>query len=348
MPSNHNAPLPPDPIRLVFPSRRLRRWLLAGLAALLLLGVAQGLFWAWLAGRMEFELAGWVAERRGLGWQVTHGPPRRGGWPWAVRLSLPAVRIVEPGGLGWQAESLALDLALPWPRALALAATGPQALLAGAARLPFQAASLTGSVPLAGLPVRLAAEAIVTEAGSPPLLRRATLVLPQEGSFDLALEGLALPAEAPAAARALGPQLERLAMQGALNTPLPAAASPARQAAAWRDAGGRLQLHALDLLWGPVRAAVQGELALDSALQPVGQLTLTLAGLREALDALAAAGVIEPGNAHMLGLLGAMLPRSPLEGGATGLRLPLVLRDRTLAAVGFTLLRLPPVVWPAE
>ncbi len=342
MPSNPPAAPP-------VPRFRPRRWLRAGLAALLLLGLAHGLLWAWLAGRMERELDTWSAGRRALGWQVEHGTPARDGWPWAVRLTLPAVRLVEPGGLGWQAGQLALSLALPWPAELALDASGPQALLAGAERLPFAAASLTGSLAQAGAPLRLQATALRgPAAGATPMLRRAALVVPEDGAFDLALEGLSLPAQAPPAVLALGAEVQRLALRGALTVPLPAAPNPARQATAWRDAGGRVQLHALDLRWGPVQAGLQGELALDAALQPAGSLTLTLAGLREALAALSGAGVIEPRNAQALGVLGALLPRVAMEGGATGLRLPLALRDRSLAAAGFTLLRLPLLVWPAQ
>ncbi len=345
MSSNLNAA--PYPI-IRQPAPRLRRWLLAGLAGLVLLGAGHALLWAWLAGRMETELAGWVAERRAQGWQVQHGTPQRGGWPWAVRLTMPAVQLAEPGGLGWQGETLALSLALPLPRHLALAASGSQALVAGPARLPFRATSLTGSVPLAGHPVRLQAEAVRAEVvGGPLLLRRAALVLPQEGAFDLALEGLAPPG-LPPAALALGPEVQFMGIQGMLTAPLPTGATPAMQAAAWRNAGGRLDLRALDLTWGPVQAGAQGELALDAALQPTGRLTLTLAGLREGLAALSAAGVIEPGNARTLLALGSMLQRTPPEGGPPSLRLPLVLRDRTLAVAGFTLMKLAPVVWPAQ
>ena len=354
MPSNlHATPEsspPAGPMPLMAPAFLPRRLLLPGLAVLLVLALGHGLLWAWLAGRMERELAGWVASRQALGWQVEHGPAQRNGWPWAVRLTLPAVRVVEPGGIGWRSESLALRLALPWPRQLALAAEGEQALLAGAESLPFGAASLTGSVPLggAGQPLRLQAEALHAELRAGPVqLRRAALVLAEGNAFDLALEGLALPG-LPPAALALGAEVQRLVVQAALPGPPPPLDGLAPQAAAWRDGGGRLELHALDLLWGPVQAGAQGELALDPALQPTGRLTLALAGFGEALDALAAAGVLAPNNARGLRAVGMMLQRPPAEGGPPRLQLPLLLRGGTLSAAGFTLLRLPPVVWAAQ
>jgi hypothetical protein len=325
-----------------------RRVLLPALAALLVLALAHALLWAWLAGRMERDLATWRAARQAQGWQVEHGQPLRGGWPWAAQLTLPAVRVVEPGGIGWRSESLALRLALPWPRQLALAAEGEQALLAGADGLPFSAASLTGSVPLAGQPLRLQAEALHAELRAGPVdLRRAALVLAEGSAFDLALEGLALPG-LPPAALALGPELQRLVVQAALAGPAPPLEGRATQAAAWRDGGGRLELRALDLLWGPVQAGAQGDLALDAALQPTGRLTLALAGFSEALDALAAAGVMAPNNARSLRAVGMLLQRAPAEGGPPRLQLPLLLRDRVVSAAGFTLLRLPPMVWPAD
>ncbi len=341
MPSNMHATPLPQPVRQAAP-----RWLLLGLAAVSLLGIGHALLWTWLAGRMETELAGWVAQRRAAGWQVQHGDPSRTGWPWVVQLTLPGVQLREPGGLGWQGESLALRLALPWPRHLGLVASGTQALLAGPASLPFQAASLTGTVPLGGLPLRVQAEALNAQAANGPVLvRRAALVLPEASAFDLTLEGLALP-DLPPAALALGREVQRLDVQATLAGPLPGAGSPATQAAAWRDAGGRLELRALDLLWGPVQAGAQGHLVLDAALQPAGRLTLALAGFGEALDALTAAGLLAPGNARGLRALGMLLQRAPAEGGPPRLQLPLLLRDRTVSAAGFTLLRLAPVAWP--
>jgi hypothetical protein len=349
MTSNPHATPPSRPILLLAPALLPRRLLLSALVTLLLLlGLGHTLLWSWLGGEMQRQLASWVAARQALGWHVEHGTPLRGGWPWAAQLTVPAVRVVEPGGIGWRGESLALRLALPWPRHLTLAAEGEQAVLAGAESLPFSAGSLTGSVPLGGQPLRLQAQALQTDlrAGQASL-RRAALVLAEGNAFDLALEGLVLPG-LPPAMLALGPEVQRLVVQAALAGPPPPLDGRAPQATAWRDGGGRLELRAFDLLWGPVQAGAQGDLTLDAGLQPVGRLTLALLGFSEALDALVAGGVMAPNNARGLRAVGMLLQRVPAEGGPPRLQLPLVLRDRAVSAAGFTLLRLPPMVWSQE
>ncbi len=334
------------------------RWLILLAALPLLVAAAHGLLWLWLVGRLEAGLDHWATAQRAAGGQVGHGPATRGGWPWAASLTLPMLRLVDPGGLAWQGTALELRLALPWPTRLALAASGAQQLEVGPAVLPFTTTSLTGSLPLlpGPQPLRLQAEALAaaTPAG-PLLLRRAALALatqPGGSLLDLALEGLALPA-LPAATAALGPEIGRVALQLALAGPLPLAAlqggvPSTSQAMAWRDAGGRLELRALDVVWGPVQAGGTGELTLDPTLQPTARATLRLAGLVETLDALLAAGLLTPANARGLRTMVQLLQLAPAEPGPPRLNLPLLLRDRTLSVAGFTLLRLAPLRWSAQ
>ena len=118
------------------------------------------------------------------------------------------------------------------------------------------------------------------------------------------------------------------------------------RAAAWRDGGGRMVLRRLALGWGPLGLSGSATMTLDEQMQPDGSATAQLVGYDAALDALAASGAM-PQRAAVVakGVLG-ILAKPPEGGGAPRVELPVTLRDRTLTAGRFPLLRLPDLVWP--
>lgn len=63
-------------------------------------------------------------------------------------------------------------------------------------------------------------------------------------------------------------------------------------AAAWRDAGGRLEVTELTLAWGPLAVSGEGHVRLDAALRPEGRARVALSGLRTAIDAAAVWGLL--------------------------------------------------------
>ena len=60
--------------------------------------------------------------------------------------------------------------------------------------------------------------------------------------------------------------------------------------AAWRDAGGTIELDRLQLNWGGLGATATGTMALDQDLQPIGAFSGGIEGFGAILSALVEAG----------------------------------------------------------
>jgi len=100
-----------------------------------------------------------------------------------------------------------------------------------------------------------------------------------------------------------------LTMMGALPT-----GPPREAAAAWRDAGGTLELDHLDLRWGAIGATASGTLALDADLQPVASFSGAISGYDQLLNALVAAGRVKASDARGARLALSMLGRVGPDG----------------------------------
>jgi hypothetical protein len=91
---------------------------------------------------------------------------------------------------------------------------------------------------------------------------------------------------------------------------------PHEAAAAWRDAGGTLELDHLDLRWGAIGATASGTLALDADLQPAASFSGAISGYDQLLNVLVAAGRVKASDARVARLALSMLGR-PGPGGRT-------------------------------
>jgi hypothetical protein len=92
-------------------------------------------------------------------------------------------------------------------------------------------------------------------------------------------------------------------------------AAPARQAAAaWRDAGGTIELDRLTLRWGRIAITGSGTLALDRDLQPIGGFSGAVEGFEDLMAALVTAGRIRPGDARLARIALAMLAKAGPDG----------------------------------
>ena len=337
--------------------RTLRGVAFTLLTILLLAGVAHGLAWWWATGALAVGFSDWVTLRRAQGWAVEHGLPRRAGWPFAARLEVPGVAIagrpaVMPEGLAWQAPLLVLSIMPTRPDTLVLDAEGPQALQLGAARFAYTAARLRALVPLdPGMPPRgttLLVEGLQAATPDGPVVARRAeaLATPRaDGGVVVALsaEAVALP-PLPATA-AFGRMVDHIAAEAALTGPLPPPAPPARQAAAWRDAGGALDLRGIALRWGPLAAEGRGVLRLDAALQPAGSGTLAVEHPQEALRALVGAGLVPRRSETAAQAVLALMTRTS-GNGAPRVEVPVAIESGTVALARIPLLRVAPVEWP--
>jgi hypothetical protein len=347
--------------------RRRKLWIVL-LAVPLLLAAADTLYWYVAVRSLENGFAGWLAERRALGWTATVGRTARGGWPLAATLTVRGVLLTGgepdiPGGLSWRTERLILRTDLPRPGMLDVASEGMQRLrLADRPEFPYTADQLHLTLPLAaGGPPRSAAVAARNLRAGIPTGSDATASV-TVGVLDLRLDfkptaqsgeaalGFALDASAiglPATlARPLGPRVASLTLQGALDGPVLRTRAPRERAAAWRDGGGTLEVQHLAVNWGPLDLTAGATLTLDEQLEPMGTGSARIVGYAETLDALAAHGVISRSAATAAKAVLSLLAHTPEDGGPPDVEVPLTLQYRTLSMRQVPLLRLPEIDWP--
>jgi len=91
------------------------------------------------------------------------------------------------------------------------------------------------------------------------------------------------------------PRGSRLGQVTALDAELSVRGPPGLDAAAWRTAGGAIEITGLSVIWGPLRFSGAGELrpGEDGALR--GPLRGRLEGLEGAMAMLSQAGIVAPG-----------------------------------------------------
>jgi hypothetical protein len=339
----------------------MRRVLILLLAVIVVLAVAHTLLWRWAVQRMESEFANWVTEERAQGWTVTSGEPLAGGWPLAAQLTVPSLSITGgaadiPGGLAWRADCVVVGVALAHPRLLTMDVNGTQRLrFSVAPQVSGVADRFRVTIPLdPGAPPR-AANLDATNLHLGPSSEGLTIALlggraevnpgatknQPAVTVSASAEDIALP---PGDASALGPRLASVALQAALDGPLPSTPGLVARAAAWRDGGGALEIRQLTAGWGPLGVNGRATLALDGHLQPTGTASAQFLGYAEALDALAANHAISTHAAQAAKAVLGLMARP--DGERSEVEVPLTLKDRTLSVGQIPLAHLPGLVWP--
>lgn len=335
-------------------------WTLFTVLALVVLVHAGG--WLWLTGMLTVGFSDWVAQQRARGWEVQHGLPERAGWPFAARLAVPDVRIagwspLAPQGFTWDTARLDLALAPPRLTHLAVSAEGPQQLRMGILAIPYTAQRLRAIVPLdpngPPQPTEFLVEGLRAMAPDGPMTAAriaATLAPGQAGEeaglrLHLAATRLGLPPTRPP--HPFGETIEAVTADAVLLGPpsWPIPMSPAERAEAWRDAGGRVELRDAALRWGPLAGTLRMTLRLDAALQPVGSGRLVLERPAEALDALGAAGLVDPRGAAGVQVMLALMTRVPEGGSTPQVEMPVSVERGTILLARIPVLRLPPIMW---
>lgn len=348
----------------------MRRKLWVLLAALLLVvAIGDTLVWHFAVQRMREGLAAWVAARRADGWSVRLAVSGAGGWPRAATLALRDVALeggerTVPRGVAWHAQRVVLRLDVRHPHELRIAAIGTQQLrVAAAPAIAYDARRFVLAVPLQadalGQAFHLRAAAL--HAGAPAGNRGMSLIIDRldldgavnpgarrdEAALSLALttSNIDLPQQVK---WALGSHIAAFVLDAALDGPLPAAPSPAATAAAWRDAGGSLNVERVAIDWGPLDLTAHGTLKLDAQLQPTATATAEVTGYAATLDALARDGVMSRSAAITATAVLSLLATTPANGGAPAVEVPLSLRNGTLSMHQVPLLRLPKLDWPQQ
>lgn len=296
-----------------------------------------GAAWFYASDRLEAEATAVLNDLRRQGWKIVADPPQRAGWPLAAGIRYRKVQMDGTSAgvpAAWRADDVDVRIRAVQPGTLLLAPSRMQQVRLGGGDWVEVAASLQ----------------LAVQADSAEAVGRDLVVCLPGGPVGIAgmhanLRGRTL--QLDLAGIEAGPLLSAGHLMGAavLTGPLLPGPHPAAAAAAWRDGGGVVQVNTLQLEAGDLQASASGTAALDSALQPVLNLTARVQGYRAALDRLAQAGVIQAPAAvaakAVLGLLSGRDPSAPAT-------LPVRIAGGVVSVAGFPLMRLRAVDWTAE
>lgn len=301
-------------------TRLMRRWLIGVWIAAAVIMAGYYAMWCYAAGVMETSVNEWVDEQRAAGLTIDHGAIQRDGFPFFLRVHIDAPQITSPGAFAWQAERLSID-ALPYDlNRLIFSPSGTQRITADALgdwsysadsirasiandkkrgwvfSMNVDNASATGADGAAGGLESLIYD-LAPSADAPTTL---TLNLVAAGySFRDAQRDIAID------------QLETsvsLSQTDFLNGHDPATR--------WRDAGGALNIHGLNVLIDEAQLSVSGSVSLDRENRPEGVLTTIVTKPAGLAGALAGSGALsrEEADAAIAGLtLAAMAQGGRIE-----------------------------------
>lgn len=159
--------------------------------------------------------------------------------------------------------------------------------------------------------------------------------------IDLGLDDATLlqPANLP-----LGNVIKRVEIGAYVSGPLQPG-RPSESLAAWRDAGGVLQIQSFAADWGQLAVTAEGTLALDGSMQPLFAGTATVRGYSEAIDALVQARMMDPGGATGAKIALAAMAKPADDGGPPAAKLPITIQDGFLFVGPLRLAQMPRIVW---
>jgi hypothetical protein len=310
--------------------RRSTRLGLAFFVPLLLLFGVYSAYWRITAGQLGESVAAWAQNVRARQMHAAWRELRVGGYPFSFRVELkeaeisdgaitPSPRLRAPRLSGtarpwnlrrWRleaADGLVAEVAgfAGWtPVALsARHATGSVTVdRDGGSKLSFDLddLALAAAAPLSASSARLR----ITLPAQPPRTYREP-----DLSFSVSLHQTKL----PVAVEPLGATIADLDFAVTVKGPVPAGPLP-QVAAAWRDAGGTIELDALHFRWGALAANATGTLALDQNLQPVGGFSGAIEGYDRIIAALVAGGSLPADKAGVAQLALTMLAKAGPDG----------------------------------
>jgi hypothetical protein len=294
---------------------RSTRFGLVILAALLVVGGGYTAYWFLVARRIEAGVIDWAQSQRAdkidLSWQKL----RVRGFPAAFRVDLGSAALRD-GAITPSPEvhvPVLSGTARPWDFAdWRLAApdgfTADFAAAGGSKPPTLTARTADGVVsiePEGGWTLWLTLRDTTVAAAAPVLVgsANATLTIPPRPSRGHPDPMMALAVEAnqiklPAAIAPLGYTIDELDFaateKGAIR-----GGKLADAVAAWRDAGGSIELDNLRVKWGALGATGTGTIALDQELQPTGGFSGAIQGYDQILTALVRNGQMRDSDAGL-------------------------------------------------
>ena len=321
-------------------------------------------YWHIAAGEIEDRIDSWADAQREAGRDVRYAEPQVNGFPMRFDVSLDAPALdASADGWSFEADSFAASLK-PWdfgeitllPGRLSTVRmlNGEQwdefglGIGGGTARLELDGDTISGllvdlndiAVKTAWVDgpaeiVRLRIDGTSPQAGSAASLDTEVL------HTAIAMHGIRLPDGFGAE---MGEQIEYLEMDASLFGPLPAAADTGTAAAAWRDAGGVLEINDFRVRWGPLGIASNGTVTLDGAMRPLAALTADIIGYGDIIDALIMSNAIPLGDAFLAKVAFNMLAEEPEGGGPKTLRnVPVTAQGGALSVGPVAVAQIPPL-----
>lgn len=339
---------------------RLRKPLFIAALSAVVVAAAYAGFWYYARGVALNGIADWVEAQRDAGFRIAHEPLRTGGFPFVVQINADAVSAADAGGRwSWRAGGIGVEIR-PWDfRRVRIEAFGKQNFTfrrdGAVTRIALEAresvAIIAKSGRLGDLTLRIQKPRLSGDAGelrageiwleaamaaTPPTTHNEPLL-----RLSLAAADAVLPA---AWGSALGRKIKTLRADikvlGAI------AGGPLGDAIeAWRQNGGTVEVEWLHLVWGPADLRAKGTLALDAQQRLLGALSADIRGHDAALEALRAASMVSDMTASLAKIGLALLARTPAEGGAPVLSLPVTAQGGALYLGPVKLLNLPKILF---
>jgi hypothetical protein len=306
-----------------------------------------------------------VAAQRDAGYRIAHDPLQTGGFPFVVQITTDALSVAPADeGWSWRTSGLGVEIQ-PWKlRRIRIEAFGAQkfalrrdgaltrATLAAVESVAIATIAESGQIANIALRIRkprLTGDIGEIQAGE--IWLETTIAIPPPAThrdpsltLSLAASDGVLPANFDGA---LGRKFKTLRADikvlGAI------AGGPLRNTIeSWREDGGTIEVEWLHFIWGPLDLRAKGTLALDAELRPLGALHADIRGYDAALEALRAASIMSDTTASLAKVGLALLARTPAEGGAPVLSLPVTAQDGALYLGPIRILRLPKIPIPAR
>ena len=137
--------------------------------------------------------------------------------------------------------------------------------------------------------------------------------------------------------------IDRLALGVTLRGPVPAGPL-AQAAAAWRDAGGTIDVNNLRLEWGGLGVSANGTLALDRKLQPMAAFSSGIEGFGAILKALVAADWLTEEQAALVQIALTSLSK-PGPGGRPQITAPFTIQNGKMYLGPARIGPAPRIVW---
>lgn len=335
--------------------------ILFGTLGLAVIGYA--VYWFQLAGAVEDAVHDQLTVWRDQGIAVAYDELTVGGFPYRLQITAaqPAVTAARRARFDWQTDLIDV-VAEPWDLNHWIAITDTPSRLTvvreGAGPdLEFTAAHMRSSLVVDGnggwmrsasdlrqvalrAPERL--DAITAERAELHVRRPETDAADR---IDVALRLASVTLPAPVT-EMLDRHIETVLIDATVAGPLPAAVDGAGLAA-WRDAGGTVDLRQGQIAWGQIEVTTAGTLALDDQLRPIGALTAQLRGANQMIDGLAATGQLTEEAAIAARLVIALASSDGPDGGRV-VELPLTLQDGEIHLGPIPIGRVGPVIESAS